>query len=156
MYCEGNRMVFRARRRRFDISRSLDKVIEALRKHYLEFFENLDTGLPPEHEYIPSESGVLPESWPDETVGKRWAEETVSEIERRGIEAVAVYVPYHLTRNWGIYVFLEKLNGLAYFVSQKLSIPFINVFACCERAVMEHERFHFRAGKAMQNEPSWI
>jgi hypothetical protein len=79
----------------------------------------------------------------DKELGERYEVETLREIEEVGIEAVAMYIPYHLARNWGIYILVERLNGLASLVRRGLSIPFEEAFRSCVRAVIEHERFHF-------------
>jgi hypothetical protein len=125
---------------------SFDRSIEEFRERYRDFFEDLDTGLPlleARHLVAMSEYGILSEPSLDEELGKRYEEEMLREVEELGIEAVARYIPYHLARNWGIYIFLEKLNGLASLVSRILSIPFDDAFRSCEKGVIEHECFHF-------------
>lgn len=116
--------------------------IEELKEHYREFFEDLDVGLPLV-EAKPSEYGILPEPIVSEPLGRDYEEETLRGIRERGIEAIALYIPYHSTRNWGIYILLENLNGLASIISRRSNIPFSDAFHSCERAVIEHECFHF-------------
>jgi hypothetical protein len=125
---------------------SFNNFIEELRRGYEGFFEDLDTGLPPselKHPVSLPQYGVSVEPVSDRELGEHYEDETLREVEESGMEAIAVYIPYHLTRSWGIYIFVEKLNGLASFVSRRLSITFDDAFQSCERAVLEHECFHF-------------
>jgi hypothetical protein len=126
--------------------RSFDRFLKELKECYGDFFEGLDIGLPllnTRHPATPFESGILTEPISDEGLGIRYGEEILREVKELGIEAVATYIPYHLTTDWGIYLFLEKLNGLAFLVSRRLNIPFEMAFRSCERAVIEHECLHF-------------
>lgn len=118
---------------------SFNNFVDTLRESYRDFFEDIDVGLPPEEiekrQYLE----------PSEPVGSDNMRSSIEEIKERGIEAIAVYVPYHLSRRWGIYIFWEKLNGLVYYISKHLlRIPFNEAFISCERAVVEHECFHFQ------------
>lgn len=118
---------------------SFNKFVDILRETYTDFFEDIDVGLLPEeikrYRYLE----------PSEPVGSDSARSTIEEIRERGIETIAVYVPYHLSRRWGIYMFWEKLNGLAYYISKHLlGLPFNEAFISCERAIIEHECFHFQ------------
>lgn len=76
--------------------------------------------------------------------GLKYAKKTLDLIKERGTEAIAVYLPYHLSRSWGIYIFEEPLNGLSYIISHYTGLAFDYVFNLCERAVIEHELFHFQ------------
>jgi len=128
--------IFSKSRRPFEISSSFDKFIMELRERYKGFFEEVETGLD-SHE-------LIVEPIANEEVGERYADETLRKVEELGIETIAVYIPYHLSRDWGIYVFVEMLNGLSKLISKRLSMRFRDAFACCERAVLEHESFHFQ------------
>jgi hypothetical protein len=145
----------------FDTRRGFKEVINSFRNQYPSFFKD--------YHYDPLRSTIrdrchsnyekdiltkplpdkrvceiLTKPKPDEGDGERQAEETMDQIEKLGFEAVAVYAPYHLYDNWGIWVFLEKLNGKAYLVSRGLKMDFKDAFIGCEKAVIEHEYFHFR------------
>ena len=134
-------------RRRWNFKLTFDRFIRDLRRYYPELFEDLEGGMPPllekERYHISLPDGVSAKPILDEELGERYEKEVLREIEELGIEAIAIYVPYHLTKSWGIYIFLEKLSGLAFHVSQRLGIAFSDAFHSCGRAVIEHELFHF-------------
>lgn len=119
---------------------AFNELINELRRSYEDFFERYDQ-LPPE--FIPSLKPMVKLPEVSEVVGREFEEETLREIEENGMEAIAVYVPYHVTRSWGIYVFLERLAGLAYAIARRLRMDFTNVLICCDSAVLKHEYFHF-------------
>jgi hypothetical protein len=141
--------------------RTFNIFIEEIRERHREFFEDLDVGLPSSEAIYP-EYGILSEPIVDEDVGRRYEEETLHEIEKRGIESVALYVPFHLTKNWGIYMFIERLNGLASLVSRWSSSSFDDSFRSCNRAVIEHECFHFHTEysativETVMNRPAYL
>jgi hypothetical protein len=120
----------------FNFQKTFSNFINEVREQYTDFFENLEIELPP----LESLSSMPPL---DKDLGRRYEEEVLREVEERGIETVAVYVPYHVSRNWGIYIFSEKLNGLASYVARISNITFEDAFLLCRRAVIEHECFHF-------------
>jgi len=134
--------------RAFDLSRRFSRFLEELKKTHPEFFKNPETGLPEDLDAglppgILERSKNLLERYQSKDIGMRYEEETLIDIKEHGIEAIAIYVPYHLSINWGIYVFLERLSGLSYIVSKKGHISFDQAFEGCKRAVFEHESFHF-------------
>jgi hypothetical protein len=127
-----------ARKLFFDFSSSLSRIVEGLRREREELFEK-DVDITPIRREIVHEPQV------EEALGADFADETERGIREYGFEAIAIYVPFHFTTDWGIYFFKERLNGFSYIVSRRLNLPFEDAFACCERAIMEHESFHFQA-----------
>jgi hypothetical protein len=116
----------------------LSRIIEELRKEYVDLFER-DIYVP-----ILNLEFTHKEPHKDKELGADFADETERRIREYGLEAVAIYVPFHYTSDWGIYIFEERLNALSYIVSKRLNLHFEDSFLHCERAVREHESFHFQ------------
>lgn len=135
----------KARKRFFDFSRSFNEIVEKLREEYRELFgeleEEFDTSPLRKARY---EEPIIDKALSKEFANEAFASEVRREIEKYGIEAIAVYLPFHFTIDWGIYIVEENLIGLSYMISRESGLPLEDSLICCERAVIEHESFHFQ------------
>ena len=125
----------------FSFSNSFDRAVRELREHYREFFDDVEVFSP---NISPTEYEILKAPTISEDTGGEYAQETEDAIKEHGFEAVAFYIPYHLAEHWGIYIFLERINGMSYLVARRLGMRFEMAFHSCNRAIVEHESFHFQ------------
>ncbi|MEM2077727.1 MAG: hypothetical protein QXH45_00450 [Thermosphaera sp.] len=76
-------------------------------------------------------------------MGMHHEREIMGIIEGRGVDALAWYSPFHLYKNWGIYVHVPRLSALALMMHKTISISFADSLHYCCYAVLQHEYFHF-------------